>query len=380
MAKTVKTCEIMQYMEYMDCDIETIERRIEAISYIKTYCLILHDRDVRENGELKAPHFHAVLTFSQAKTFDSIAKAVGIEPQFVNKIKTTTRSAQMYLIHRNDKTKFQYNPEEVRANFDYVELVDDTPVKESISEIVEKINAGVIRPYNIYDYVSIETYVKYKCAFDRAFEYAMKKKQSVDRHIRCFYFFGNSGTGKTTYAKEFAAQNGWSVFISSGGKSPLDDYAGQDCIVLDDIRGSTFPFNDFIKITENNTDSMAGARYYNKPLVYCKAIICTTIQSLPELYSGVTEANKEPKKQLYRRFEAVNEFIEDEIRCYAYDGTDSLAYRCTLVNPIASMFHKEPKTTQDFIEMFGLDVVHDIENGYRDGFAPPADDIDLPFN
>lgn len=376
MAKTMKTCEVMQYMEYMDCDLETIEKRIVTIPFIKSYALILHDRDVRDDGTPKPPHFHAVLTFSQAKTFESVATALGVEPQYVNKIRTTTKSAQMYLIHRNDKTKFQYPPQDVKASFDFVELVDDTPVKENISEILKKIDAEIIKPYNIQEYVTIETYAKNKRLFETAFEYVMRKKKGVMRNMKCFYFFGGSGTGKTTYAKIFANQNGWSTFVSSGGKNPLDDYKGEDCIILDDIRGSVFSLADFLKLTDNNTDSMVGCRYYNKSLAYCKAIICTSVMSLDELYSGVTDENKEPKKQLYRRFETAFEFTEDKIRCYVYDGIDSLVYRGQFLNPVALMYNKEvaKRSMQDFAKAFGLEVVDDS----GDGFVP-ADDSKLPF-
>lgn len=377
MAKTMKTCEVMQYMEYMDCDLETIEKRIVTIPFIKSYALILHDRDVRDDGTPKPPHFHAVLTFSQAKTFESVATAIGVEPQFVNKIRTTTKSAQMYLIHRNDKTKFQYAPEDVKASFDFKELVDDTPIKENISEILKKIDAEIIKPYNIQEYVTIETYAKNKRLFETAFEYVMRKKKGVMRNMKCFYFYGGSGTGKTTYAKIFANQNGWSTFVSSGGKNPLDDYKGEDCIILDDIRGSVFSLADFLKLTDNNTDSMVGCRYYNKSLAYCKAIICTSVMSLDELYSGVTDENKEPKKQLYRRFETTFEFTEDKIKCYLYDGVDSLVYRGQFLNPVALMYNKEvaKRSMQDFAKAFGLEVVEDSS----DGFVSPDDDVKLPF-
>jgi hypothetical protein len=44
--------------------------------------------------------------------------------------------------------------------------------------------------------------------------------------------------------------------VSSGGKHPLDNYAGQECIILDDLRDTTYDFQDLLKLTDNNTDSL----------------------------------------------------------------------------------------------------------------------------
>lgn len=107
----VKSCEIMQYFQYMDCnELAVIETRIKALTYLKSYSLILHDKDVLPSGKPKPPHFHAVLTFSNAKTIKAIADGIGVEMQYVEKIRTTTKSARLYHIHRNNPEKYQYSP------------------------------------------------------------------------------------------------------------------------------------------------------------------------------------------------------------------------------------------------------------------------------
>jgi hypothetical protein len=42
-------------------------------------------------------------------------------------------------VHRNDPEKFQYNPENIVANFDYVEYVDDCPAKQKRENIASRI-------------------------------------------------------------------------------------------------------------------------------------------------------------------------------------------------------------------------------------------------
>lgn len=347
--KTQRTFEVMQYMSYMNCSYADIVNKLQSgtLAHLKSWCICLHDKDKLKDGSPKPPHFHAVLTFTQPKTFKTVADFFGIEPQYVNKIKHSTKAAQLYLVHHNDKAKYQYPVSEVTASFDYADLVDDTPALENLDDVLHNIEIGLIRPYDIMNKVSIEFYAKYKRKLNDAFEYVIKKKGGLNRDMECYYFYGASGSGKTTFAKDYAAAEGWSTFVSSGGKNPLDDYAGQDCIILDDIRGNVFSLADFLKLTDNNTDSMVGCRYYNKSLAYCKAIICTSVLSLEDLYSGVTDEHKEPLKQLIRRFKLVVEFSEDNLTYYKRANDNSrLVPSKRSINPISLRFKKE--AAEDF--------------------------------
>ena len=103
-----KACEVMQYFEYYDVvEIAVIEQRIKTLTNIKKYAIIIHDKDLLESGEPKKKHFHCVLTFNNATTSDAVAKGLQVEEQYVNKIKTTVKSANLYLVHRNHPEKFQ---------------------------------------------------------------------------------------------------------------------------------------------------------------------------------------------------------------------------------------------------------------------------------
>lgn len=51
---TFKTCEVMQYFKNYDCnEIAVVESRIKSISNLKTYALIVHDKDLLPSGEAK---------------------------------------------------------------------------------------------------------------------------------------------------------------------------------------------------------------------------------------------------------------------------------------------------------------------------------------
>jgi hypothetical protein len=136
----IKACMITQQLDYYDTqDISVIESRIKSLSFIKTYCCIIHDKDVLSDGLPKRKHFHAVLTFSNATTIGAVAKGLSVPSQCVEKIKNTTKTARLYLIHKNDIDKFQYDAKDVVANFDYVDFADDYKPQQKKESIAERI-------------------------------------------------------------------------------------------------------------------------------------------------------------------------------------------------------------------------------------------------
>lgn len=365
----VKSCEVMQYWEYMNCkDIDTVISRIKSLVNIKKWAIIIHDKDILPNGQLKPPHFHCVLTFSNAKTIKSIADGIGVEMQYVEKIRTTTKSAMLYLVHRNEPDKYQYAPEEVKASFDYVSFVDDCPVKQKRDSIAKKIENGEIKQYNLCNYVTIDEYSRNYNYYQKCFQYRQNKLKGVNREMECIFITGGSGVGKTSYAKMIASQKGYTCYISSGGKNPLDDYQGEECIVLDDTRSSTWHLTDFLKLTDNYTDSLVGCRYYNKSIVECKLLIVTSVKTLDEFYNSATKEDNEPRIQLLRRFPMVVDMTLDTMVVKYYDEKLSRHVPVYEVkNPVAVLYAPVfgKKVVADFVETMGLEVVREYEPAFK---------------
>lgn len=365
----VKSCEVMQYWQHMDCkDIDTVISRIKSLTNLKSWAIITHDKDMLSNGQLKPAHFHCVLTFSNAKTIKSIADTIGVEMQYIEKIRTTTKSARLYLIHRNNPEKYQYSPDEVKASFEYVSYVDDCPAKQRRESIAERIESGEIKQYSLCKYVSIDEYSRNYRYYQKCFEYRQNKLKGLDRNMECIFVTGGSGTGKTSYAKMIASQKGYACYISSGGKNPLDNYQGEECIILDDTRSSTWNLTDFLKLTDNHTDSLIGCRYYNKSIAECKLLIVTSVKSLDEFYEYATKEDNEPKIQLLRRFSMVVEMtIENMTIKYYNDNLMRHIPAFKVRNPIAALF--EPKVAKkavaDFIQFMGLEIVEECQPAFR---------------
>lgn len=314
----VRMCEIVQQLEYLSLDkIESVLKNKECI---KDYAYIVHDKDVDEKGVLKKAHVHLALRFNNAYDTKHISQWFNVPEQYVSKVKGKWADLLKYLTHKNALDKFQYSDDEVISNFDFVEEIKnkDKSKDERKFEIINKIVAGEIREYNYYDYISIEEYDKYRKSIDNAFKYRLDSIKGVERQMECIFITGDSGTGKTTYAKQVAKDRGFSVFVSSGSNDPLDDYKGQDCIILDDLRPSCMGLSDLLKMLDNHTASTVKSRYKNKVLE-CRLIIITTTLSLDNFFGNVFSEEKETVVQLKRRCRLMLNFHTEYYETYVYD-------------------------------------------------------------
>ncbi|MFT2804469.1 tRNA methyl transferase PRC-barrel domain-containing protein, partial [Candidatus Phytoplasma asteris] len=77
--------------------------------------------------------------------------------------------------------------------------------------------------------------------------------KGIERNMECVFITGMSGSGKTTLAKKIAKDKNYQTYISSGSNDVLDDYQGQECIILDDLRSNCLGLTDLLKMLDNNT-------------------------------------------------------------------------------------------------------------------------------
>lgn len=128
-------------------------------------------------GDPKPDHIHGVATMSDPVYVPTLAKLFGVPSNFIQKIKTTTKTAQLYLIHKNDLDKYQYPISEVHANFDYEKMVATVDNELSMKRLSDKIMSGEVTEYNITDYLSPMEYQKNKRRIQTFFEYREKADQ-----------------------------------------------------------------------------------------------------------------------------------------------------------------------------------------------------------
>ncbi len=322
--KKFRNFEIMQQVKYLpDQDIASIKDVLDNNAGVKKYAYILHDQDTNGDGSKKEPHYHVMVNLETPRSLSTIVKMFGdtIPAQYFGDIKGRWSDALAYLTHANAPTKHQYDTEAVVANFEW-EKEAISGKDNKLADILDDIVNGKIRKYNYTKHIPATMYIKHRRDIDTAFQYRADSIREANRNMRCIYISGGSGTGKTTYAKELAVKQGYSLFISSGSNDPLDGYEGQDCIILDDLRPSCMGLSDLLKMLDNNTASTVKSRYKNKVLE-CKLIIITTTLDIESFFKNVFSEEPETSVQLKRRCELMVRFPKNvsdgKLEVYQYD-------------------------------------------------------------
>ncbi len=219
----------------------------------------------------KHPHWHIILTFAANRKIDEIARWFGIEPNWVE-AKTgrgAAESAWAYLVHANDKNKYQYSPADVISSFDY-----QTSLKEQIekavrhekygisanelNDILDKITHGELSIKEAQELVSVPVYLRNKRLFEEARKEYVQNYAEMPWFREVFYIdsegldndHGRGGLGKTAcskalakqLAREFGADPSKHIddlrefIFTAGDKSVfLQSYMGQPVLLVDEI-------------------------------------------------------------------------------------------------------------------------------------------------
>lgn len=86
------------------------------------YYLIKHDKDIEKNGELKKVHYHLLVKLENAISIEKILKCFYNENEKINSIVKylniikSFKGYVRYLIHYDDKDKYQYNVNDIITN------------------------------------------------------------------------------------------------------------------------------------------------------------------------------------------------------------------------------------------------------------------------
>ena len=309
---------------------DRILSQLKAQKYLKYYAAIIHDKDINENGEPVQPHVHIVIQLAYACNYSGVAAGLKMPVQTINKIHGTKLyggkkvsdigKALLYLTHKNAPEKYQYSDELVVASPDWDWKSTRTKSEElarteNLGIIIEGIMNRTIIPANMTQHVSEEAFNKHKNAINNALEYVeMQKAGEHHRNMQCIYIYGDKGCGKTTLAKQFCENLGLSYFISGGSNDPFEGYAGQEVVILDDARPDAFAPEEWLKILDNNTNSLIKSRYHNKS-INCKYIILTSTVSLIHFFDIYPN---EDEHQLFRRIKTYLYVKKDFIYFFTY--------------------------------------------------------------
>ena len=303
---------------------------------IKDWAYIIHDKDGKKE------HVHIAIRTTDSRDSVNVAKWFNLSENAISKVKGRWKDVLKYLTHKNAPQKYQYNDDEVISNFDWKKEIEKGNDKVKLDEIIEGISSGRIREYNYTDSISDKDFIKFKKTIDNAFIYRKDRIRREKREMESIYITGDSGTGKTTYAKMVCEENNYSYFISSGSNDVLDGYMGEDVIILDDMRPSCMGLSDLLKMLDNHTASTVKSRYKNKVLE-CRMIIITSILPIDTFFHNVFAEEKEPIIQLKRRCKTYIRMYLSTMDIFQYDD-DIRDYDegITAKNPIYNKFNRIP--------------------------------------
>lgn len=372
-----------------------LAKGLEEWQAIEKYAWILHDKDIKPDGSPKEPHIHFMIQFHGAMPTLALLKYLGnISPDTfhenqLQKIKSW-KGAIAYLTHANTPQKYQYSDEEVHTNLPKEEY-DETKREGSVAvndkvrleQIINDIDNDILTEYNIDRKIPLLDRVKFNTQIKVAFESHYKKNRSLNRDMKVYFVTGLAGSGKTTLAKQLALLHGYDTYITNSGAHPFDNYMGEECMILDDIRPSDMKFNELLKVLDNNTSSMVHARYADKYFYRCKLCIITSTLPLDQWYKNLQESDGEAKSQLTRRITA-------QFTIQRFDKiTGEILFKDIIsgkLRAVTAEFISKEEERDPLDELDGITIVCDPKLAYtgtqssiRDAYVTLAEDADLPF-
>ena len=397
---SVRKCEIVQQIKhlpgYPDNWQKNLEQNLDNTPNIKHWAYILHDKDIGEDGSPVEPHVHIVIILVESVKYSTVGGYVGVPQQYVCSIRQKYKAghrwyadvggALSYLTHRNKSDAHQYDDSAVVAQcgYDWIREREKSEAtqkeQKAYRDILDGIESGEIRRYNLCKYASQAMYIEHKQDFEKAFEHREQLEMAnCNRQLDVIYIYGESTAGKTTLAKMYCDAQNLSYAVSASDRDPLQTYAGEDAIILDDLRPETFTLSNLLKLLDNHTSSAASARYHDRWLA-AKVIIITTVLSIEAFYHRLSQGMRdEPLRQLMRRCKFMIYVRRDEIQIYNYrESTGEYMLIGHGENPVAKKYPVETRETS-------AERLQEVCAGFGIAYAPealPSDYVvteDAPF-
>lgn len=283
----------------------------------------------------KYPHLHFILHVAskdgkdQGCSWPQWERYIGIERARIEKLKSGNIEQQKdnvisYLTHVKYPEKTQYGPEIVYTarGRDYGEVYSQrysdwmagravitqkaATSKERKALAINKINHGQL-PYQELISTDEGRLLYSKCKKDIDTLYATVAEAERQKKMELYtdnpfvrtniYFTGDAGHGKTWTAGQLArriveyvrAATGeeWSIFDPADGPNLLDDYAGQEIIIFDDLKTSDMSWEKVKRFFDPyRTVSSFGARYKNGEFCSKVNIVANTKNVYEYFYSN----------------------------------------------------------------------------------------------
>ena len=129
-------------------NVTNLNEFLKSAEYVpRQYAYIVHDKDIKDNGEVKKTHIHLILCYENARSLESVEKGLikymsigeeNLQNAFIEPCRDL-KGAYGYLIHKNEPNKYQYSESDiVCSSSDYFTHVSST--NDYISVIMDFID------------------------------------------------------------------------------------------------------------------------------------------------------------------------------------------------------------------------------------------------
>ena len=401
--KNIK-CKNMMYVQqlkYMKISLEEFPERLMRMGNMR-YAYIVHDQELGDDGQPLEAHVHLMMAFENAHSIKSVAKQLGDGPERIQKWDERANNGFSYLLHatKGASNKPQYEPSEVKANFDYKSLIE-REIPGQIAEAREKrsgtaktlldmLYAGAMTKREVEAAMSGSMYGRYRSQIEAVWAKRLQimaaewreKKIAEGAFVQVVWIYGPAGCGKTSLAKNHARKREQDYFVSGSSRDPFQGYAGQHTIILDELRPDTMEYFDLLRILDPFSiehETMAPARYSDRALA-CDMIIITTPYDPLEFYKGIFGPNSlftetDSFSQLWRRLSLIIKMDYQAIELMTRGSYGLQAVTGTRAsNPYSQANRPTPKISSLDIyrDMVDIDSAAPME-------APPTEKEENPF-
>ena len=338
------------------------------------YAYILHENDVNEKGEVEQAHYHLCIRKRNKSNF----KFETLKHAFpVGKIEQgrTWEYMLQYLLHKNAPEKTPHSVDEIVTNIDagtldlYLKSTPSVKKKNSLEYQFQKLKDDIV-DYKILQFEFREQTAtnrlyralnaEYEAKIERAFnaqKIALYERDKYSRSLEVVFLEGSGGKGKSGLAVSFCQYMKWSYYIASDENDPMQDYASQKCLILDDLRDDCFSYSSFMRLLSTYTGSSVKSRYRNKAFTG-DTIIISSYCPLSEYYKEDEKSGKkkkyvadtsyygdDPLVQLHRRIKTLIRAFEDVFYIYDHKKDGSNVLKATIPNP-AYLIKPEKETSR----------------------------------
>lgn len=258
-----RTFNIMQYLNHPTTgeillSEETIQEALNKYKTISEWAYIIHDRDIKEDGTPKPPHFHVVIrTSGNATPVSSIASWFKVPENFVDIPKGigAFMDCVAYLTHEYHPEKTLYQDSDVHSNFNWKAAVIKHQSKRArlkrygdankINEWIELLTIGAVNLSQLREEDPV-AFVRNMTILERARQVYLRNSPIPDCRINLL-ITGNSGVGKSLASRALARSRykgsgltDKEIYFEIGANNAtFEGYEGQPVIIWNDARPQT---------------------------------------------------------------------------------------------------------------------------------------------